>query len=257
MSPKPISILLITVLIALSVSSGYAIDHGNLDEGRPLRVEDAYSIADGELALEAGLGFSINRRSDDSFLSSLELLYGAYPNLQVGIGTSLSTEPDNEQAKFGDIELETLYNFNQETLQIPAFGLRLEFNIPSGIDSPGTSAKAKGIMTKSFGRLSTHMNAAYQYLNGERDGKRDKRLEFILGASYPVGAPQYTRLTVIGDVFTDLSVQRDDTNLVGTEFGLRYQLTQRVVLDTGIGSEFAEASERAPFYMTAGVSVGF
>ncbi|MBI2486223.1 MAG: hypothetical protein HYW01_04540 [Deltaproteobacteria bacterium] len=198
MNPKPMSILLITLLIALSVTSGYAIDHSNLDEGRPLRVEDAYSIADGELALEAGLGFSIERRAEDRFFSPFEILYGAYPNLQL-----------------------------------------------------------KGLITKSLDRLRVHANPADQYLNGERDGKRDNRLEFILGASYPVGAPGYTRLTVIGDVFTDVSVQRDDTNIVGTEFGLRYQLTQRVVLDTGIGSEFAGASERAFFYMTAGVLCRF
>lgn len=257
MNPKPMSILLITLLIALSVTSGYAIDHSNLDEGRPLRVEDAYSIADGELALEAGLGFSIERRAEDRFFSPFEILYGAYPNLQIGFGTSFSTESDNEQAKFGDLELEALYNFNQETLRIPAFGIRVELNVPSGVDSPGTGVILKGLITKSLDRLRVHANPADQYLNGERDGKRDNRLEFILGASYPVGAPGYTRLTVIGDVFTDVSVQRDDTNIVGTEFGLRYQLTQRVVLDTGIGSEFAGASERAFFYMTAGVLCRF
>ncbi len=249
--------LLSFLAYGLNGSFVQAIDHSNLDEGRPLRVEDPYPIAYRELALEAGVGFSINRRSDDSFLSSVELLYGAYPNLQVGIGTNLSTEPDNEQAKFGDIELEALYNFNQETLRIPALAVKLEFTIPSGVDSPGISAKIKGLMTKSYGRLSTHINAGYQYLNGDRDGKRDNRLEFILGASYPVGAPQYTRLTIIGDVFTDLSVQRDDSSIVGTEFGFRYQLTQRTVWDAGVGTEFAGESERSLFYFTTGISVGF
>ena len=82
-------------------------------------------------------------------------------------------------------------------------------------------------------------------------------MEFILGASYPVGAPQYTRLTAVGDVFTDLSVEDDDLSIVGTEFGFRYQLTQRAVLDVGVGSEFAGASERAPFFGTTGISVSF
>ena len=43
----------------------YAIDHKNLDEGRPLRLEDAYSIASGELAVEVGAGFALERRGPD------------------------------------------------------------------------------------------------------------------------------------------------------------------------------------------------
>ncbi|HEX3034759.1 MAG TPA: transporter [Thermodesulfobacteriota bacterium] len=251
-------ILLLTItLIGFSVSDTSAIDHSNLDEGRPLRVEDPYPIAHGELAVEAGLGFSVERRRDDRFFSPIEILYGAYPNLQIGIGTSFSSESDNEQAKFGDIELEALYNFNQETLSLPAFGVKLEFNIPTGVDSPGTGLKVKGLTTKSFGHLSMHTNAAYQYLNGDRDGEKDNRLEFILGASYPIGAPQYTRLTAIGNVFTDLSVEEDDSSVVGTEFGFRYQLTQRAVLDAGVGSEFAGASERSSFFATTGISFSF
>lgn len=251
------ALLLAIIVIGLNVSTTHAIDHSNLDEGRPLRVEDPYPIAQGELALEAGLGFSIERRGDDRFFSPFEILYGAYPNLQVGIGTSFSSESDNEQAKFGDIELEALYNFNQETLSLPAFGFKLEFNIPTGVDSPGIGFKVKGLTTKSFGHISMYANAAYQYLNGDRDGERDNRLEFILGASYPVGAPKYTRLTAIGDVFTDLSVEEDDSSVVGTELGFRYQLSQRAVLDVGIGSEFAGSSERASFFGTTGISVSF
>jgi hypothetical protein len=252
-----IPFLLSIALVGFSVPNTYAIDHSNLDEERPLRVEDPYSIAHGELALEAGLGFSVERRNDDRFFSPVQLLYGAYPNLQIGIGTSFSSEPDNEQAKFGDVELEALYNFNQETLRIPALGAKLEVSLPTGVDSPGTGVKFKGLATKSFGGLSIHANAAYRYLNGDREGTRDNRLEFILGASYPIGAPQYTRLTVIGDVFTDLSVEHDNASVVVGELGLRYQMTQRVVLDVGIGSEFAGASERSSFFLTTGISVGF
>lgn len=252
-----IPIVLSIVLIGFGVSGAYAIDHSNLDEDRPLRVEDPYSIAYGELALEAGLGFSFERRSDDRFFSPVQILYGAYPNLQLGIGTGFSTEETDEEGKFGDVELEALYNFNQETLRIPAFGVKLEVNLPTGVDSQGTGVKLKGLGTKSIGGLSVHANVAYQYLNGDREGERDNRLEFILGGSYPVGAPAYTRLTVIGDVFTDLSVEHDNSSVVGSELGFRYQLTQRTVLDAGIGSEFAGASERAPFYFVGGISVGF
>lgn len=250
-------ILILFTFLGYSASAARAIDHSNLDEGRPLRIEDPYSIKQRELAIEAGLGFAAERRGDDRLFIPVELLYGAFPNFQIGIGTGFSSEPADEEARFGDINIEALYNFNQETLSIPALGVKVGISAPTGVDSAGTILVAKGLVTKSVGRLSIHGNAAYKFFNGDGEGEEDNRLEFILGASYPLGAPGYTRLTVIGDVFTDLSVERDDTNIVGTEFGLRYQLTQRVVLDTGIGSEFTAASDRAPFYVTAGVSVGF
>jgi hypothetical protein len=41
------------------------------------------------------------------------------------------------------------------------------------------------------------------------------------------------------------------------EIGLRHQLTSRVVLDAGLGTEFLGPAERAALLGTLGVSVGF
>ena len=51
----------------------------------------------------------------------------------------------------------------------------------------------KGIVTKSFERLGLHFNAAYQFLTDTGRGERDGRYEFVLGASYAIGAPKFTR----------------------------------------------------------------
>jgi hypothetical protein len=53
------------VLLGIGTATVYAVDHSNLDEGRPLQLEDPYPIAAGEIAIEAGLGFTIERRSED------------------------------------------------------------------------------------------------------------------------------------------------------------------------------------------------
>jgi hypothetical protein len=57
-------------IVCLLATPVWAVDHNNLDEGRSLRIEDAYPIAYGELAVEAGAGFQYNRRTG----SVLELL---------------------------------------------------------------------------------------------------------------------------------------------------------------------------------------
>lgn len=116
-----------------------AIDHKNLDEGRPLRLEDAYSIAHGEIALEVGAAGIFPRRGPDRAVVPVEILYGAFPNLQVSLGTQLSTDPRaiEEPAKSGDLHLSVLYNLSQETLTLPAFGVKGALNLPTGAGSAG------------------------------------------------------------------------------------------------------------------------
>ena len=251
------SLVLAALLFAPAIA--LAIDHGNLDEGRPLRLEDAYAVSTGEIALEAGAGFALLRRGPDRGFFPIEVLYGALPNLQLSVGTTLSTDPHeiDDPVKSGDLRLAALYNINQETLVIPAFGVKLEVNLPTGVDARGMALKLKGLVTKSIERLSLHFNAAYQGFTDARREDRDGRYELVLGASYPLGAPRYTRATIIADVFTEQSSQRGESNTVGTELGFRYQLTRTIVWDAGVGTEFAGPADRAKFLFSTGLSFGF
>ncbi|MBI1733998.1 MAG: transporter [Candidatus Rokubacteria bacterium] len=254
----------LAVVLALAVVLGVpapviALDHKNLDEGRPLRLEDAYSIAHGELAVEVGAAGVFARRGPNRAVLPLEIVYGALPNLHLALGTQLSTDPHaiDEQTKSGDLHLSALYNLNQETLSLPAFGIKAGLNLPTGVDSSGVDGELKGLVTKSFGDVSLHMNAGYAFLGGTERGERDGRYELVLGASYPIGVPTHTRTTLLADVFTEQSREHGEDNVVGAEVGVRYQLTPRLVLDAGVGTEFAGPADRSPFFVTVGVSFGF
>src|SRR5215831_12385471 len=114
-------------------ASALAIDHNNLDEGRPLRIEDAYPIAYGELSAEMGVGAQKNRRNPDRAVFPLEILYGAYWNLHLGLGSTLATDPRtiDEPDKSGDLRAFALYNFNQETWRLPALAAKLSLEFPT------------------------------------------------------------------------------------------------------------------------------
>ena len=241
------------------VPAALAIDHKNLDKGRPLRIEDAYPIASGEWALETGVGYSVERRSSDHALFPFEILYGAFPNTQLGLGTTLFTNPRNVDGpeKSGDLHLSGLYNFNQETLTLPAFGLKGTVSFPTGVRSSGADFELTGLITKSFERLNLHFNPGYEFVGGADAGERSGLYKFTLGASYPIGAPRYTRTVLLGDVFTEQSSRHGESNVWGAEIGFRHQMTRRLVLDFGVGSEFAGPSWRSPFFVTAGLSFGF
>jgi hypothetical protein len=113
------------------------------------------------------------------------------------------------------------------------------------------------LVTKSIERLSFHFNAGYQVLTDARREERDGRYEFVLSASYPLGAPRYTRATIIADVFTEQSPRHGEENTVGTELGFRYQITRTIVWDTGVGTEFAGPAGRSKFMFNTGLSFAF
>lgn len=251
--------MLAAVFVALEPRPGRAIDHGNLDAGRPLRIEDAYPIAAGEWVVETGVGYTNDRNSPDHVLFPIEIAFGVAPNLEARIGTTLQTNPGSveDASKSGDLHLSGLYNFNQETLRMPAFGVRATLNVPTGVDSSGTDGEVKAIVTKSIDRLTLHFNAAYELASGGGRAERDGRYEFVVGASYPLGAPKHTRTLLLADLFAEQSPLQGDSNVYGAGLGMRYQLLERIVLDFGLGSEFAGPAERASFFATGGVSVGF
>jgi hypothetical protein len=254
-SPRLIIVLLSVAAVAVEAR---AIDHANLDGGRPLRLEDAYAIPTGELALELGIGFDIRREADDQAFAPFELLWGALPNLQLSIGSTFISDPRevDDQSKSGDVRLSALYNFNQET-SLPAFAIKGELNLPTGVDSSGVDGEITGILTKSFGNISVHLNAGYEFLSGTDDGEEDGRYKFAFGASLPLGAPMHTRTTLLADLFFEEAHAARDDDIMGFEAGIRHQLTERIVLDGGIGTQFDGPDDRSEVFAMLGMSITF
>ncbi|MBI3300970.1 MAG: hypothetical protein HYZ72_02675 [Deltaproteobacteria bacterium] len=246
-------------LVSLAAVPGWAVDHNNLDEGRPLRLEDAYPIAYGELSVETGPRFSLNRRSADRFSFPVEILYGAYWNLHLGLGSTPATEPRtiDEPEKSGDLRTFALYNFNQETLRLPALAAKVSLNFPTGVRSRGVDTELKAMVTRSFGPTRMHLNVGYEFLGSTHNSKRNGRYEVVLGVQYPLGYPRHFNTTLLADIFTQQAVRSGESNPTGIEVGIRRQIVPLVVIDAGVGTEFAGPAERAPFFATVGVSAGF
>lgn len=75
--------------------------------------------------------------------------------------------------------------------------------------------------------------------------------------SYPIGYPHRFRETLILDVYTRQSDLVGRRNHTGIEFGLRHQLSSRIVVDTGVGTEVLGPTDRSALTGTVGLSVGF
>jgi hypothetical protein len=236
-----------------------ALDHDNLDPNRPIGMEDAYAVPKGEIGMEGGVRFNDRREGRTRVTFQPQIIYGAFENTQIEIQGDLMTEPNTlvGAAKSGDLHLGVLYNFNTETLQVPAFAVRVEADLPTGVNSKGVDTQVTGILTRSFGRLRAHLNAGYTVLGSPQGQERPGAYRAVAAVSYPLGYPTSFRDTLIASIYTRQSDLRGQRNNTGVEIGLRHQLTSRIVLDAGLGTEFVGPADRAALLGTAGVSVGF
>jgi len=237
----------------------FALDHDNLDPNRPIGMEDAYAIPKGEIGLEGGVRFNDRREGRTSVTFQPQIIYGAFANTQIEIQGDLFTDPRSLVGanKSGDLHLGVLYNFNTETLNLPAFAVRVEADLPTGVNSKGVDTQLTGILTRSFGRFRVHLNAGYTVIGSPQGQERPGAYRAVAAVSYPLGYPTSFRDTLIASVYSRQSDLRGQQNHTGVEIGIRHQLTSRVVLDGGLGTEFVGPADRAALLGTVGVSVGF
>lgn len=236
-----------------------ALDHDNLDPNRPIGMEDAYAIPKGEIGMEGGVRFNDRREGRTRVTFQPQIIYGAFENTQIEIQGDLMSDPHTlvGAAKSGDLHLGVLYNFNTETISLPAFAARVEVDLPTGVNSKGVDTQLTGILTRSFGRLRVHLNAGYTVLGSPQGQERPGAYRAVAAVSYPLGYPTSFRDTLIASLYTRESDLRGQRNHSGVEIGLRHQLSSRLVLDGGLGTEFTGPSDRAALLGTIGLSVGF
>lgn len=165
--------------IVLGPLPAWALDHDNLDPNRPIQMEDAYAIPKGEIALESGVRLNDRRAGRTGITFQPQIIYGAFDNTQVEIQGDLFTEPRSVVGanKSGDLHLGLLYNFNTETLTVPAFAIRVEADVPTGVRSKGIDTAVMGVLTRSFDRLRAHLNAGYTLLGSPQGQERRGAIE--------------------------------------------------------------------------------
>lgn len=241
---KPaLTIILIRMLACAAVLTGAsaaALDHDNLDPNRPIGMEDAYPVPKGEIGLEGGVRFNDRRTGRTSVTFQPQIIYGAFDNTQIEIQGDLFTDPRSIVGanKSGDLHLGVLYNFNTETIMLPALALRVEADLPTGVNSKGVDTQVTGILTRSFGHLRAHLNAGYTVIGSPQGQERPGAYRAVAAVSYPLGYPNSFRDTLIVSIYTRQSDLQGLRNHTGVEVGIRHQLTSRMVLDGGIGTEF-------------------
>jgi len=221
-----------------------AVDHNNIDAHRPLRFDDAETIAFGELALETGLSLGWPRRRSLGLGLGAEAIYGIGMNTHVSLGfdPSIGGRAGSRDTgfDFGEVGLSMQHNFNREINNTPAFSLRSDVYFPTGRDSQGVAFRLRGIMSKTIQQYNRlHVNLDLDANPGAGPGERQFNPGVILGYSRPVGYPRKFSQTGLAQLGVQAGPESGTGPIVTAGLGFRKQITVRSVLDIGLESDIA------------------
>lgn len=212
---------LVCLVGLLAFRAVFANDHNNLEHGRPLLFDDAYSIAFGEREFQFGLNSSSGKLG---LMSSLA--YGFAKNQEFSIGF------DAAQGSSNVGEFSYFRNVSREFEHAPALGFRVTANVTRG-SRPSTQFRL--VATKAWHQYDkVHLNL---------DFETNLSPGAILGYSTPLGYPKKFDQTLVSEI----SLRSGQASF---GVGIRRQLDPRSVLDFGVRSG-------KQVHLTAGYSIAF
>jgi hypothetical protein len=233
------SILVLAAALASLAATAPAADHNQLERGLPLRVESAYPIALGGRELQLTTQYERTDASEDRLRLVPRLELGLLANTELTLASELLFGEADDRGS-GDVHLEALYNFNQESLRLPALALEVGLDVPTGERSRGLDTTVGVLATKTIRDATLdqlHANVSWTRNFEARGDERDHLYEVVLGYSRPLTAD----LLFVADVSRRWEIEEHkESNLIGT--GVRFQLDPLKVLSAGIALGIGDES---------------
>lgn len=241
-----------------------AVDHNNLDAGRPLSFDDAEAIAYRERAVEMGVGGVSPNQGPTGLAISTEFIYGFALNSHLSVDIDAAaggrTELSERNFQFDNLSLGFFHNFNREYGNVPAFSLRADVDLPAENGTRDVEVHLRAIASKTlfqYDRLHLNLDGVVAF---DPDiGERQFRPGIILGYSKPIGYPRSFSRTGVAEVSFQTTEQKGTGPVMSLGVGLRQQVTVRSVFDIGIRSDIL-ALDGAPhedIKVIAGYSISF
>lgn len=255
-----LKVLWMSALCFLVTLPSWAVDHNNLDAGRPLDFDDAEAIAYREKAFEFGAAITKPKSGKMSVEGAAEFLYGFAPNSHISLDFDPGYTGENggrRRFDVGDVGIGFFHNFNRESGNTPAFAVRTDAYLPTGRDSSGVDLRLRGIASKQFRQYDRlHLNLDLT-LNNSAAGERKTQPGVVLGYSRPLGYPTRFDRTLLAQAAYRTNSERGENGISTLGLGLRQQVSVRSVFDIGLKSDVSGGRNRDSLQLVAGYSTQF
>ncbi len=233
-------------ITGLWINTAIAADHLNLEEGLPTEVEDAYPVPYKGLEVQGVLRYERNG-DEDRILLEPRLEYGVAPNTQVRLAVPFSFG-DGGVNNIEDVGVEVFYNFNAESLTLPAFAVSVGADFPTGPDSSGVDPTVRLLATKTIGNANMdrlHLNLGYTRNFEAEVDERSNQFSAVLGYSRRLNSD-----TMLVSDFVFEQEDEEDTDAYLIELGIRHQIDPLTVFSVGAGAGLT--SDSPDFRVTVG-----
>lgn len=229
-------LLLAGALLALPTIAHAQTDHRNLEENLPTVVEDAIPTAylNREFQLATYYDHGTGKDSKDLFVVDPRLEYGFARNWQALINAPFRLGSASKTGS-GDLGLEAFYNFNQESLTVPAFAVSGRAILPTGTDRRGVDGQIRFLVTRTLlpARNLDRIHLNLTYRANAQPSAEERRGQFAgaFGYSRRLG-PNY--LLVTDYVYEQERERGVAAHLV--EAGVRFQYSPLTIFTFGLGA---------------------
>jgi len=245
----------LAVAFAGAIPAAAQTDYYNTDQGRPIRVEDAFPVERHAFELQLA-PLRLERAAGGVYRWEVEpeIAYGILPGAQIEVGLPLVAidGPDGERGQgLAGVAVAALYNLNVETTYLPAFAVAGEVLIPAGEFGPDRAyPSVKGIATRTFRFARFHLNGQYTF--GDEPGAGEDAGEasrWMAGLAVDRALPLRS-LLITADLFAEQPLHDAADPVWTAEAGFRFQTSPQFALDAGLGRQL-NGDERA-WYLTFG-----
>jgi hypothetical protein len=256
-APGRIGGLLSFAVVAVVVLSGQEVtaqeDFRSLDQGRPLKVTDAFPKKYLEWEFQFGLQGGWAEEGANALGGNFVLEAGLFRNFEIGAGLQLARENDGASTTSGleSLQIQGLYNFKHEGWTWPAVAIQ------AGVEAPGGSDLSREdwgwgadlLLTRSFANLlRIHVNAGYAIAS---DVDRGDYWRGGVALDIPMG---FSSRLIMGDLYAEIPAGTGQTR-TWAELGTRIQVSNLTVIDMGLATRLDEWNDgRANIQLVVGVS---
>ena len=237
-----------------------ATDHNNVEGNRPLRFDDAYSIAYRSVEWQNGFRLDTFNRQSPSYNFRSELQFGFAKNKDVSVGFEPTYDTADGKTRLSLAEFGYFEGLRREIGDSPAVGYRVDVGLPIDKSRRGVETRLRGILTKTVNQYDkVHLNIDLNYDSAPTAGDRSTTLGAILGYSAPLGYPRHFNTTLLAEFGVEQS-KSDGGGVNGwVGVGIRKQVSTTAVMDFGLQSDVfsGRGAARSPVRLSLGYSVNF
>ncbi len=245
-APGLVAGLLLTASASRPAPLAAQTDFFNLDEDRPVVVEDALPVE--RYAFELQLApVRVEGEPGGGTVWSVapELAYGILRRTDVSLHLPLALrrgdEPGGDASGFRGLELSLFHNLNAQTLSLPAFAFRGDLTLPvGGLADEHASGTVKAIATRTLvSSVRLHANAQMTLAEEAPAGAEVEATRWRAGLAVDRTWPLES-LLVVGNVYVDRPLADDADARVIAGGGIRWQWSPRLAVDAGVERRVGE-----------------